>query len=201
MLTVTAPATTRDLATLAAVKAELEMALDSQHDGYLNGLITQMSRAIESWCGRSLVREGVRETIHLTAPAEALVLTRFPVSEIVSVTTEANTLAPSLYEADAGPGTLYRLTTSGARSIWSPGRVLVDYTAGFLPAGEARDLPPDIERAAILAVRNAFLTRGRDQTVRSDDVEGIGSFSYGMTSALPADVTELLAPYRLPGFA
>ncbi|WP_018391056.1 hypothetical protein [Ancylobacter sp. FA202] len=201
MLTVTTPATTRDLTTLNAVKAELDMALVTHSDEHLSLLITQKSRAIESWCGRSLVREGVRETIHLTDPSAVLILSRFPVAAIASLTTGNGGQAPALYELNAANGLLLRLTEAGNSHVWTPGRVVIDYSAGFIPSGEGRDLPEDIERAAILAVRNAFLTRGRDQTVRSDDVVGIGSFSYGMTSALPADVTDLLAPYRLPGFA
>ncbi|WP_018389747.1 hypothetical protein [Ancylobacter sp. FA202] len=202
MLIVITPAAGRDLTTLPAVTAELGMEIGAQHEAYLRSLITHISRAIESWCGRSLACEGVRETFHLTTPSAALILARFPIAVIVSVTTEAGALEPSLYEVDPGAGTLYRLTTSGARFAWSPGRVVVDYSAGFiLPDAEGRGLPEDIERAAILAVRNAFLTRGRDQTVRSEDVEGIASSTYGLPSALPADVTDLLAPYRLPGFA
>lgn len=201
MLTVITPATKRDLTTLDAVKLELEVT-DGTADIYLGGLIGQASRAIESWCGRVFAREGVRETVHLAEPAAVLLLSRFPIAAITSVTTEAGSLASALYEADAGTGMIYRLTSSAARSVWSPGRILVDYTAGFLlPGDEGRDLPADIERAAILAVRNAWHTRGRDQTMRSEDVDGVGSFSYGLPSSLPADVTDLLAPYRLPGFA
>ncbi|CAA0095087.1 Uncharacterised protein [Starkeya nomas] len=201
MLTVITPAAKRDLTTLDAVKLELEVT-DDAADAYLGGLIGQASRAIESWCGRVFAREGLRETVHLTEPAGTLLLSRFPLAAITSVTTEAGSLAPALYEAEAETGMLYRLTASGARSVWSPGRILVDYAAGFLlPGDEGRDLPPDIERAAILAVRNAWHARGRDQTVRSEDVDGVGSFSYGLPASLSADVTDLLAPYRLPGFA
>ncbi len=202
MLNVITPATKRDLTTLDAVKLELEVT-DGTADTYLGGLIGQASGAIESWCGRVFAREVVRETVHLTEPAAVLLLSRFPIAAITSpITTEAGSLTPALYEAQDGTGMVYRLTSSGARSVWSPGRILVDYAAGFLlPGDEGRDLPPDIERAAILAVRNAWHTRGRDQTVRSEDVDGVGSFSYGLPASLPADVTDLLAPYRLPGFA
>ncbi len=201
MLTVITPTAKRDLTTLDAVKLELGIT-DGAADTYLAGLIGQASRAIESWCGRIFAREDVREAVHLTEPAAVLLLSRFPLAAITSVTTEAGSLAPALYEADAETGMLYRLTASGARSVWSPGRIVVDYAAGFLlPGEEGRTLPADIERAAILAVRNAWHTRGRDQTVRSEDVDGVGSFSYGLPSSLPADVTDLLAPHRLPGFA
>lgn len=201
MLIVTMPAEDRSLTTLEAVKAELELT-GTDHDSYLGNLIGQASRAIESWCGRCLVREGVREVVHLTEPAGVLLLSRFPVAAITSVTSEAGSLAPTLYEIDPDTGMLYRLTSYGARSVWLTGRIFVDYAAGFIPPGaEGRTLPADIERAAILAVRSAWHTRGRDQTVRSEDVEGVGSFTYGLPATLPTDVTDLLAPYRLPGFA
>ena len=99
------------------------------------------------------------------------------------------------YEADADSGFLYRLTAAGSRCGWPVGRAVVDYVAGFpVPNG----VPADLQRAATLAVRNAYVTRGRDTTVKTEDVDGVSSFSYGFVASLPSDVIELMAPYRAP---
>ncbi|MCK0207523.1 hypothetical protein MWN33_05690 [Starkeya koreensis] len=201
MLTIITPAAKRDLTTLDAVNAELDR-VTGPDDIFIGQLISQASRAVESWCGRIFAREDVRESVHLTEPAGALLLSRFPVAVINSVTTEAGSLLPALYEADSDTGMLYRLTSSGGRSIWAPGRILVDYSAGFiLPDTEGRNLPADIERAAIIAVRNAYTGRGHNPALRSEEVDGVGTFSYGLPASLSTEVTDLLAPYRLPGFA
>ncbi|MBA9066989.1 hypothetical protein FHR71_000719 [Methylobacterium sp. RAS18] len=62
-----------------------------------------------------------------------------------------------------------------------------------------------VERAVIQLVGAAVSASGRDMMVRSEDVEGVGSFSYyvqGASAALPHPEAEAtLAQYRRMAFA
>ncbi|MFK8250657.1 head-tail connector protein [Ancylobacter terrae] len=197
MLTVIEPATNRNLTTLLAVKAELDLQHEKD-DVYLLEMIGQASAAIEAWCMRALVAETVREVIHLVEPSATLLLERCPVISIASVTIEGGALPADQYEADAGAGIVYRLSSGGSRTRWSAGRVVIDYAAGFaVPAG----IPPDLNRAAVLAVRGAYLNRARDTAIKSEEIPGIITASYWSPSSLPLEVIQLIERYRAPGIA
>ncbi len=83
---------------------------------------------MESWCRRVFAREGVHESVHLTEPAAVLLLSASPSPPSPPVvTTEAGSLAPALYEADAETGMLYRLTSVRcALGVVRPAEILVD---------------------------------------------------------------------------
>ncbi|MHC2089153.1 hypothetical protein [Methylobacterium sp. CM6244] len=73
---------------------------------------------------------------------------------------------------------------AGERTCWRGSRLAIDYEAGWLLPGEpkevngvavlAEDLPADIERAVIQLVGVAASMSGRDVTIKSEDVEGVG---------------------------
>lgn len=65
MLTVNTAAPNRKLTTLAAVKTELSIA-DGAQDDALNGMIDQMSAAVESFCNRVFAIDAVTESLRLT---------------------------------------------------------------------------------------------------------------------------------------
>ncbi len=186
-----APEHRYDFTGLAAVKAEMQKRIDDHDDDeLLESLIAQMGASISAWCGRRFLPETIREDLHIDSPASTLTLSRWPIISLIAVVTEAGALAADQYEVDAEAGLLYRLTGNRRRINWAPGRVSVDYVTGF----EA--LPGGIERATILMVRNAFTSRGRDPTLRTDDVSGIGSSTFGLGTSFPPEVEELLLPYR-----
>lgn len=202
MLTVIEPATETALTTLEAVLRDLGREAGSDLDPAIMAAIGQASAAICSWCGRTFALETVRETFHHTAPASVLLLSRSPLVELVSVTTEAGAVSPDSVEADT-VGILHLLDGNGRCKPWPIGRVGLDYAAGYsLPGDPARTLPHDIERAAIVIARGIVQAVGRDGSVKSESVEGVGSWTYGLsgaTGAVTGEVEDLLAPYRERG--
>lgn len=200
MQTIITPATTFDLTTLAAVKAELGIT-GSDDDAILADLIRQASGAIATFCGRAFASEQVRETFRLSAPAPSITLTRWPVTAVHAVTVGGTELAAGIYEADPDTGILARLDGFGLTVLWSAGSIAVEYTGGYILPGEnGRTLPHDIERACITLVKAHFAARSRDPMVRSESVPGVLDRSFWVGgfdgAAVPPDVAGLLNPYR-----
>lgn len=197
MLTIVRPAESHRLTTLAVVKGELRLT-GGADDAYLAGLVDQASAAVRTWCGRTFAAEAVREAVD--APRSAgLMLSRWPVVSIEAVTVAGLSCNPALFEADES-GTFYRLDGAGQRIGWCFGRIVVEYTAGFiLPGKPGRTLPEDIERATLTLVKAEFFARTRDPLIRSEDVNGAVSTAYqvgGFGSSLPPDVEGLLSRHR-----
>lgn len=214
MLVVTVPATNHRLVTLEVVKAELRVTGTSEDD-FLGNAIDRASAAIERWCNRVFAVETVRETFarsqlagfHMPAfgnSSDSLVLTRWPVVSLVSVTESGSALATSAYEFDPASGLLYRLGNGGLRRPWMNGAAVVEYQAGYvLPGDDGRDLPADIERAAVMLVKAEWFARDRDPLVKTEDVTGVLATTYWVGGipgggTLPPDVEGLLSPYRSP---
>lgn len=201
-LTITDPATTISLTTLDAAKADLALA-GSTDDAFIQVLIEQASAAIVSWCGRPFAAEGVRETFYLDRPERPLVLSRWPIVEVTAVTVAGSAESPANVGGEDA-GLLYRLDGSGRSIPWPPGSIVVDYRVGYiLPGDPNRTLPPDIERAALSLVKAWFHARGRDPSVKRDDVVGVGEteFFNAARSDLAPEAEALLAPYRGRVFA
>jgi uncharacterized phiE125 gp8 family phage protein len=200
MLTVIDPADTHRLITLASIKSELQVS-GGADDAFLTSLIDQASATARSWCRRTFAQETVSETVYLDRPASPIELTRYPVTEIASVTVAGTVLDPVEYEVEDDTGWLYRLDASGGRCARFCGRVVVEYTGGYtLPDTPQSTLPDDISRAAAVLVKGAYFARTRDPAIRSESVEGAGSFGYfsGTAGDLPPEVEGLLRPYRAP---
>lgn len=206
MLIVTTAATSYDLTLLATVKAALGIK-DRKSDALLKGYIRQASDAIAQYCNRVFAIETVEETFrlgHTSHPlsfrrnhgTSELILKRYPVITITSVTENATLLDATMYETNPSEGTLRRLC-SDQPSYWHSGKTVVVYSSGYeLPTG----LPGGIERAAIMTVKHYFDTADRDLNVRSERVDGAGTTEFvdADASGLPADVQGLLAPHVKP---
>lgn len=198
ILTVTVPATERDLCTLAAVKLELGIS-GSGSDAELGQRIAQASAAIESYCGRVFARETVQEVFRGVA-ADQLMLARFPVASITSVTVGDVVLDVADYELDADAGLLWPLS-GDVRSVWCASKITVLYVAGYiLPDTASPTLPADIQRACIIASASSHLDKGRNPSIRSEGAQGVGQISFldpraGMEQ-FPPQVAAFLAPYR-----
>lgn len=195
MLTVITPAKSYDLTTVAAVKAEMGIT-DRDDDAVLSRYIKQASDAVAQYCNRVFPLETVSETFRAAPiPAgyrqSAVMLQRYPVTEVVSVSESGSLLDPSLYEIDADDGTLHRLGDSGNSACWSSGTLIIVYTAGFaIPGG----LPNGVERATIQLVKQYAGAGDRDPSVKSERVDGAGTTEYfdGDPTGLPPDVQGLL---------
>mgnify|MGYP007071609760 CR=1 FL=1 len=203
VLTVVTPASVenRRLCTLAQVEAELGLA-DGGEMPALNALRDQVSAAIANWCGHVLAEEVVRETWRGRPETDGpLLLRRFPVTAIASVTEGGVALAATDYELDAEAGRLWRLR-GDQWAAWGGSPIQVQYTAGWRVPDQANaTLPADIQRAAVLAVVAAWEARGRDPALRSINIPDVAAETYldpqaGM-EALPPVVAGLLQPYRV----
>lgn len=199
MLTVIASTEHRRLTTLARVKAELGIT-GGGDDAYLETLIDEVSAAIASWCRRTFARETVRQVFHVEGRAECLALARWPRIEIYAISIGDTSYTPAEFEADEA-GLLYRLDASGNHRDWSRGRVTIEYSGGYvLPGDEDRDLPEDIERAALMLVRSDWFARERDPSLRSEAVEGLGGATYFARDSVEG-VSGILTPYKIMNFA
>lgn len=197
MLTIVTPAETTDLTTLAAVKSELGLTT-ADHDAQLADYISQVSTSVNSYCNRVFARETVAETFRPDCRLNHLVLSRFPVSAISSIVENGVELVVSDYELDADLGIARRLV-SDSKSTWPSGKIIVTYAGGYLLPGDVgRDLPEDIERAAIMLAAQAFSSAGIDATVKRETVEGIGSTERFPLSAsgMSPEAEALLSRYR-----
>lgn len=231
MLTVTTPATNRALITLAAVKVELGITSTTE-DTYLNTKIPQVIDEIYDYMkvkraadgtrtiaqeglleifrpersGRSRVGLGVISDFGITSinRRKSLVLARWPVTAIASVTEGTSTLDPSQYEVTEA-GVLTRLS-SGYAIGWSHSVVQVAYTAGWILATDnTRTLPESIAAAAIDYVKELRLSRRRDSRLKAVNVAGISDREFwvgqvGEEGSMPPNVTSRLDRYRRVSF-
>lgn len=192
MLTVITAAASHRLTTPDAVRQHLSIG-EEVADAYLGELIDRASAAVGRFCDRAFALETVREVLR-QGGGDELQLTRWPVLAVQSVAAP-DPLAADGYELDGAKGFLLRL------GGWWRGRVEVVYQAGYvLPGQNGRTLPKDVERATLALVAADFHGRGRDPSIRSETVEGVGSSSYtvgGLGDAgLWADVAGLLWLHR-----
>lgn len=194
MISVVEPAKKRDLTTLATVKDELGIG-DRASDAQLRRQITQASDAIAKYCRRVFPIETVSEVFRI-GQTGTLMLSRYPVTEVVSVIVDGKPITEPSYWLDRDTGIMDRCDGQG-RSVHWCGNVVVTYRAGYaLPAG----LPEGIERACIILVKSYSLGAERDPLIRSDAIEGAGSTEYfsGGGTGLPPEVQGLLDPHIKP---
>lgn len=201
LLTVTTAADSQDLTSVDAVKLELGIT-DSSSDAHLLTLIHQASGIVADYCGRVFGSEEVSQTFWHEAgdsSFEYLVLDRFPVSSIDTVTVDDVEIDSAEYRLVANSGLLYALDSSGYPTHWFFCKsAIVNYTGGYALLGA---LPWAIERATILLVKGMYSSVARDPRAKSEEIPGVMSVSYwvgsvGDPNQLPPDVTSLLAPHR-----
>jgi hypothetical protein len=205
VLTVTTPATSARLTTLARLKQELDIS-GSAHDVLLAAKLDEASSDIEAALGYRLARESVIETFWPVGgdmALEYLMLDRTPVASIDSVTRDAAAVDASLWRVDPDTGQIYAVDASGYPCGWLIRQSLaIAYTGGWILPGETgRNLPAGIEGAAIELVADYWAATGRDPSVRSETIPGVISTDYwvgaiGEEGELPPRVQMKLAPFR-----
>jgi uncharacterized phiE125 gp8 family phage protein len=201
MTVTTAPEFTA-LTTLDRVKLELDIST-SDNDALLTSKIREASGDIESHIGRTLCRAGLTERFWGEGCAEYLILSRWPVVSIASVTVDDEEIDDAEYRLDNETGQLYRLDTSGYAIAWTWCKdVVIVYTGGYLmPEDTSPTLPAVLEGAAVELVASFWLSRGRDPRVRSESIPGLGEVSYwvgavGAAGELPPSVVSKISPFR-----
>jgi hypothetical protein len=198
ILTVTTAADSHDLTVLATVKAELQIdPANTKFDALLsNQWIPQASAAVASYCNRVFSRETVTETWRNVYDKETLILARYPVSSVTSVTVDGTALAASDYEYDAKTGFIYRLS-SDTRVGWCAAKIVIVYAGGYALLG---DLPFEIERATVLLCKFYRYTLAQNPLIKREDIPGVIETEYWVmpqgSPAMPRDVTDLLDPHR-----
>ena len=186
MLAVTVPAESYDLVLIDDVRDALGIT-DSSEDENLARWISQASGAVAKHLNRVLAQETVAETFRLSTVAEALLLTRYPVAAILSVTEFDTALVSTDYELHAASGVLTRLSDDE----------LICWSSGFA----LDDVPDEIARAVIMLVSQYRFSGERDPQLRSETTDGAGSSSYfdgQEIGGMSPEVRGLLADHRKP---
>ncbi len=200
---VTVPPTSTLLTTLARVKLELNITANTW-DTILTAKIGEASSDIMAHLRRDLPRQTLRETLWSfdTAPA-AIVLENYPVVSITSAVIDDVTVDSDEYRINKKTGKFHRLDSAAAPDVWVVTRdIVIIYVAGYIMPGETnRDLPMAIESACVELVQSFWFSRGRDPSVRAEDIPGLGSTTYwvgavGESGELPPSVLEKIAPFR-----
>lgn len=205
ILTVTTAATVTKLATRERVKQELDIT-NSASDALLDAKLDEASSDIEAALGFTVARESVSETFWHEGFADSpeyITLNRTPVVSIDSVTLDDQVIDASLYRLDAATGQLFALNSSGYPFPWLFSKsLIVAYSGGYLLPGQSgRNLPPGIEGAAVELLSDFWLAKGRDPSVRSEEIPGVMRTDYwvgavGEEGQLPPRVLMKLAPFR-----
>ena len=205
----------KDLTVIETVKLELGIPeSDTSKDDQIATLIKQASGVISAYCDNMFAQETVVETFWSGSRlweaewTSSFMLSREPVSEIISVEIDGAILDPSEYRM-ANDSHLHRINmASGETCLWTwTANAIITYKAGYVLLD---DLPYGIERAALMLIKDYYSGVGRDPRVRQEEIPGVRNVTYwvgGMNTAsqqssmLPPDVTALLAPYKRLAFA
>lgn len=204
IITVTSPSSYQYLTTLDRVKQELSIT-DNGSDAILTAKISEASSDILAriW---PRPRETVTETFY-PEPGQSvsraqLMLSRWPLVSVTSVTLDDSAVVS--YRIDAEAGMLLYLADDGYRSCWTFSKSAeIVYVGGFSMPGEVAQptLPPALEAACVELVSSYWFSRGRDSLVRQETVDGAGSTTYwigavGESGSLPPSVESKIAPYK-----
>jgi len=221
MFSVVTPATADQklISTVAAVKLELGIT-DSSQDALIRAKLEQITAQVVSFIrvpqaqdgSATLARETLEQKFRFGQRNQGcrtqLILARIPATSVDEVIEDGVTLDEGDYEVDGAAGLLTRLR-GDCESTW--GRVItVTYQAGWkMPSdGASATLPMDIQSAAVTLVKQAYLTKDRDFTIKSEwttDVEKLEYASFvasssmnrdGVSSPFPPDITNTLLRYQ-----
>ena len=197
------PAYTQDLTVLETAQVELGVAeADTTQDAQIVALIYQVSAAVASYCGRTFGEETVAETFFPSGCAEGLdfvVLERNPISLVVSVELDGQELGTGDFDIDEQKGILYfQRNGCGCSCRWFRSLV-VTYQGGYALLDA---VPYDLERAALILIKDQYYSVGRDPNLRSETIPGVHSFTFGDASSASSrnmmnpEIVGLLDPYR-----
>ena|GEM_PF-1621835 len=209
IVSITTPADNTALTTVERMQQELSIA---GNDELLAAKIDEATSDIAIRCRPLLRRETLTETFwhdhgrfgtHDVSRSPPLILRRFPVVSIDTVTLDDVVIDASEYRLDADTGLLYRLTSSGFPGHWRFGKsAVIAYTAGYTVRADGDPtLPPSLEAAAIELVSSYWHSRGRDPLLKSEENFGVARFDYwvgavGASGDLPPGVMAKIAPYQ-----
>lgn len=215
-LQVTGAAAATELMTLAALKAVLGIT-GSGDDAELELVRDRVSAAICSYCNLSPDQTGAitfgRETMTATwltsgewRGGRLLLPWRIPVVSITSVVEDGTTLAGTDYRVLPMQATLERLD-GDYPGCWSCGKIVVTYVAGYLlPDETGSTIPADLQDAALHEATARWRARGRDPTLRSENLPDVYQQSWAASGGaltmdggvLPETAARLARWRRIP---
>lgn len=173
------------------------------NDAVITALIAAVQAGIDGptgWLGRALGEQ----TLELTRAdfRRSIRLPYLPATDIVEVgyrdaDGEEQAVASESYRL-AGNALLFARDFSFPATECGEDAVIVQYKAGY--AAEA--VPPNAKQAVILGVQHLKSMSDQSLFLRSEDVEGVGSFTYtvgeGATDVIKAATESLLRPLWVP---
>lgn len=172
--TVSVQAASQNLTVLDTVKQELGIS-NNDSDDLLQRFISEQSDAVNAYCGRRFSRETIIDSFNVqVGTCSPLILSRSPIVSVTSIVEGATTLDPSSFDIDSAGGRIWRLD-GGINSWWPIGKIVVTYIGGY---ELLTTLPPAVERATIIMIKQAWFGRTRDPRAKSETVEGIGSMDF-----------------------
>lgn len=202
--TVTDEASSYDLTTLAVVKAELGIT-DNTTNAVLTRYISGASAAAAQFCNRVFPLESVQDVFLadersylFTRGGAVLQLTRWPVTTVTSLVENGVTLVENTdFLVSTANGQLTRIDANGLKRHWSQLPITVIYEAGF------ETIPADLEDAVVRMVASRYLAKGRDRSIRQENIPGLREVSYWISTGTDAgnlspDVADILQNYRVP---
>lgn len=190
LVTITVPAASTQLTTLAAARAACGLS-DTSQDTVLTQLINAASAVLSNFCGGRIFglhtrseqfrrdRHFVAHRHHRHTDAAPLNLSYDAVVSVDSVTEDGTALTVDVdYEADLPAGLLWRLNGDYRRD-WFGRVTAIVYDSGWnLPNDDEPNLPSDIQDACNSLIRSAFFGQGSDPNVALDVTEGVGRVQY-----------------------
>jgi hypothetical protein len=199
ILTVTGAATNFNLTTLANFKTDIGLTTTDE-DAWITAKLPRVSALIARFCNRVFAKQTYSQQFR-DVESDALSLSQYPIVSVTSITEDGTVLASTDYEIDAAKGLIYRLYND-ERVCWSACKITVVYLGGFVLPGDSgtRDLPQDLEEAALTEMKSARLAKTRDPAVKSYDIPGVYSetrwIGDASEEALSPDVCAKLQTYR-----
>jgi hypothetical protein len=177
------PASSHDLITLDQAKLALNIpADDTSKDDKLAEQITQVSAAIERYCGRVFAVQAYRDqfrTVHnWLGYGEPIITRQFPIVldaeglPMATITENGAAIDAGLWDVNAATGMFYRVDDTLVIG-WTGTTILIDYTAGFSP------IPADLQAAATEWLTSRWWFIGRDPTVKSETIPDLITQSFG----------------------
>lgn len=196
---VTEPAQDVSLLSIQELRAAANIA-DGSKDAELQAVGLRSAMAIARACRvpfdgvnpPTLLNETVRDTIWLERPRDRLMLTRRPVTSVVSVDGGGEDVEAPDFVVQAARGMLRRLCND-TPAQWSPAKLVVEYKAGYETA------PHDLKLAASKLVQTFWIQARREPGLKREEIFQVETREFWVAPhsdpALPQEVVDLLSPY------
>jgi hypothetical protein len=207
-ITVTTPATDRNLLTIAQLR-DIAGVTDSSKDTALLSLGARVSAMITKACGvardgetpPTLLSETITQVTRLDhfhyrnvfsdeRPLHKLLLLRRPVTSVASVIVDGETIDTAFYVVKKTQGALVRLNSDDVEIPWCGRKITISFVAGFAT------VPDDLALAASQLAQILFWQDSRDPNVKMEVIDGLGRNEWFAnpreSDAIPSSIMQML---------